>query len=242
MAFAITGDAFISTISKFHNKDLNYWNWAGFLALTHSAFPAVSFVAFASLASISSAASVAVSLFGVLLILLVVYEMLCDAFAATPIFSLSHWIENVTGLHKQKAKHFMLVLAVSWDALTLGPLLVLEARLQQWDNYMVVGIFIIFAIIVGTSLVATLSLSAKLRENHFSDTGKLAQLNFYGSFLEISVIASFAITLILEVCLDNSNMLVSLAISTSIFSVVFTANRSVLWQNAQTEASETVAE
>lgn len=239
-AFSITGDAAIFTVSKFHNKKLGFLNWAAFLAFTHGTFPALSFIIFIALASISTEVGIAVNIFGVVMISAVVYEMLCDAFATKPKFSLSGWIECQTGLHKRKAKHFTKVLAVSWDAFTLGPILIQFAKDENWNNYEVAMTFVIFAVVVGLSISAILGLSIWMRKKHFSDVGKLTKLNFYGNFFEISVISSFAVALLLGTFSTDSNILMSLLVSITIFTTVFAANKETLWKKATADAIEAI--
>lgn len=240
LGFSMAIDLFIATVSRFHDPTLNYKNWALPLALTHSAFPAISFALFWFVGNQSNNPQLILGLSGFILITIVVQEIFFEALGKKPIFDLSGFLSWLFRLNRLTSQRTMLILSVSWDALGCGAVVTGQAEAGQWSLSSTVVAFVIYGLIAGLTAGLAVHKCVEWRKSNFHDSDTLGRVNFWGVFATLSVISGFGFMSLWFAFDREANLYISMLITTTIFSFLFIVLRKKLWREAEHEAVEAI--
>jgi len=240
MGFGIAMDVFIATIAKFRDESLSWKTWTLPVTATHVLFPAFGYYLFWGLAIAFPVSKVFLGLIGFILVALFIYEVICETAGKTPVFGITTWVGNLFGFKANDTHLLIIILAVSWDALWSGPAKAAQATAGGWTNVEVGLSFIIAGLVV--ALMAELALLSAfiLRKIEFKNPISLSRFNFYGLFVELSVIGGFGILSLWNAFSNEVSLYTSIAISTTILAITFILIPS-LRKNIRAEAVETVS-
>ncbi len=114
-------DVFIATLAKYRDQTLSWKTWTIPVVFTHVSFPALGYFMFWALSSSLPVAQMILGLIGFVLVILFIYEVVCESAGTKPVFGISDWIGRKFGFREEDSRLFITILAVSWDALWSGP-------------------------------------------------------------------------------------------------------------------------
>lgn len=239
--FGLAIDLFIATLSRFRDDSLTTLNWAGALGLTHSLGPAASFALFWAIGEQYPSLQEWLGLLGALLIYLVIYEIIHEEMGRQPPISISGILSAVLPTNKQSARHFVIVMSVSWDALLCAPALIPLAEEGHWNTMQLGGAFLTFGLMAGATAYITLKVASRWRKQHFANVAQLVRYKLFGSFVALSVIGGFGIMALCVAVGADCGLLYSLTISALLMSFVFMINGKLLLRQARLEALESIS-
>jgi len=179
-------------------------------------------------------------LLGALLIFLVVYEIVHEEMGKHPTVSISSALSHLLPTSKRSARHFVIVMSVSWDALLCAPALIPLAESGDWNTVQLGGAFLVFGLMAGVTAYTTLKVASQWRTQHFSNISKLVHYKLAGSFFALSVISGFGVMAFGTALGKEFNLLSSLMVSTSFMAFIFLLNQETLRQQALLEATEAI--
>ena len=88
--------------------------------------------------------------------------------------------------------------------------------------------------------ISALLVNSLLRKKHFSDVSSLAKFNFRGTFLELTIIGSFAPFSLWAGFSNESNWYLSIVGTAIFFLIIFLLNKEALHRQALKEATESI--
>ena len=197
LGLGIAVDVAIATIVQFRQK-LTWKEWTLPITLTHILFPAFGYYLFWGFSGSNYFLTLGLGLIGTALILLFLYEALSDWIGHDIAYSVSEHITstlNRLGLHF--SKHWLLILAVSWDALLSGP--AKSAVATNWTTTEVLVSFFIAGTVVALIAEAALLVAHWLRKrlvkahDEYKNINTLVTFDVVGKFIESSVIGGFGV-------------------------------------------------
>jgi hypothetical protein len=240
MGIGIAIDVTIATLSKFRDTDLSLKTWTVPITLTHIGFPAVGYYLFWGMSETLPGTELMLGVIGFTLVALFVYEVLCEAIGVEPVFGISSFISRVFGLEEDDSRRFIAILAVSWDALWSGPAKAAQAAAGNWSNPEVFSSFFVAGLTVAVIAQLALIAAKQLRRINFKNTKGLARFNFYGKFVELSVIGGFGV-LSLWQGLGHGNLYQSIGISAVVLGIVFISFHKQMLRGELEEAADAIS-
>ena len=222
MGLGVAIDVFIATIVQFKDTSLSWKSWTLPVTLTHIAFPAVGYFLFWNLATLLPFAQTVLGIIGFVLVALFMYEVICEAAGATPVFGISQTISSIFKYSQNDARLFIAILAVSWDALWSGPAKAAQATAGNWNEYQVVLSFAIAGLVVAIVAESALFFARYLRRRRFDNPYTLAQCNILGTYFELSVIGGFGVLSLWQAFSDNATLYQSISIAALFLIITFT--------------------
>lgn len=235
-------DLGILTLSRFQDESLNKLNWAIPLGLTHSLLPALGYYIFWALGKDNPDLQSWLSLFGALLIYLVIYEIIHEEIGKETKVSLSGTLSFLLSLlvptSKKSTQHFVMLMAVSWDALLCAPTLIPQAG--NWDLAQIISAFVVFGLIAGATAFITLKIASRWRKQHFHNVTQLVHYKIRGSFLGLTVLGVFGILALSSAFGIEDNYFYSIISSIVIMFLVFLTNWKLFRNQAYLEAEESI--
>ncbi len=234
-------DLFIATLSRFRDDSLTTLNWASALGLTHGLGPAASFALFWAIGEQYPSLQEWLGLLGALLIYLVIYEIIHEEMGRQPVVSLSGILSAVLPTSKQSARHFVIVMSVSWDALLCAPALIPLAEEGHWGMAKLGGAFLTFGFMAGATAYITLKVASQWRIQHFANVAQLVRYKLFGSFVALSVIGGFGVMAFCVTVGADCGLLYSLTISMLLMFFIFIINGKLLLRQARLEALESIS-
>ena len=239
MGLGVAIDVSLATLTKFNDKTLSWRTWTIPVTFTHTAFPAIGYFLFWSTSASFPAIKTLLGITGFVLVALFVYEVICESINAKPVFGISEQISKLFGFSRDDARITIAVLAVSWDALWSGPAKAAQATTGAWSTTEVIVSFFITGLVV--AIIAELSLFATslLRKKRFSNIYTFTEFSIMGKYMELSVIGGFGILSLLHVFTDQADIYVSIAVSSVLILIAFSATIRRHW-NAQINESKEI--
>ncbi|MCD5381049.1 MAG: hypothetical protein LR008_00555 [Candidatus Pacebacteria bacterium] len=249
---SIAVDVLLATIVQFHNLNLSLKSWVIPITLTHAVFPIVGYFIFWQAGQDASELIIfSLGFIGFVFVSLLIYEIFCEHIDSKPKLSishlLSHLIEYVCGLLGYKvdfdshnAKGLVRVLAVSWDALWIGPAIASNAKVGDWSNLEVLLSFLVFAFIVALVAYATFGFATWLREIKFHNEVKLARYLCFGIIAELSVIGGFGVLSLASGLHIDINLYESIVWSALIIIFISMIYRNDIYDNSIIEARSAI--
>ncbi len=238
---SLSVDLFVATLSRFRDDSLTALNWAGALGLTHGLGPAASFALFWAIGAQFPNLQGWLGLLGALLIYLVIYEIVHEEMGKQPAISISGILSTILPTSKQSARHFIIVMSVSWDALLCAPALIPLAEGARWNAVQLGGAFLTFGLMAGATAYVTLQVASRWRKQHFANVEQLVRYKVLGSFVALSVIGGFGIMALSAAFGEDFALLPSVAVSTVLMFFVFMSNRKLMLRQAHLEAQEAIS-
>jgi hypothetical protein len=234
IGISITIDVFIVTLSKFRNATLSIKNWTIPLTFLHVILLMIGYFSFWWIAETYPETETVLNLFAFGLIALLIYEIICESIDIKPVFGISSWLSKIISLSKDTSKHFVAIIAISLDAFSCGPAMSTEAIDNDWSFIEISLSFLIIGITVAAFTQLALVGAWLFRKIEFHDTKKLTYLNFYGKYIELSVIGGFGILPLWKstgLFLSEVSLLSSILISSLVIIVVFIFINERLFRN-----------
>jgi hypothetical protein len=222
MGLGVAIDVFIATVAKFKDESLSWKSWTLPVTLTHVLFPAVGYFLFYNLSTAFPFAHTALGSLGFILVALFVYEVICEAAGKEPVFGISKMIGSIFSFAEDGARTFIVILAVSWDALWSGPAKAAQATAGNWTDFQVGLSFAIAGIVVALTAELALWCARRLRTKRFSNPYSLAQFNIIGTFVELSVIGGFGVLSLWHVFNPSVSLYQSISLTSLVLIVIFT--------------------
>ena len=240
MGIGVAIDVLIATVVKFNDSSLSWKNWTLPVTITHTLFPAVGYFLFWFTSESFPAIKIILGVTGFVLVLLFIYEVICESINTEPVFGISDWIGKKIGFSKGAAGVFVAVLAVSWDALWSGPAKAAQATAGNWTGLEVALSFLIAGLVV--AIVAELALvsSSLLKKYKFHNIESLTRFNLVGKYFELTVIGGFGFLSLWNAFSDTADLYISIAISGSILLITFLILSPSLHKNELIEAKEAI--
>lgn len=194
MGLGIAVDVAIATIARFRDASMNFRNWAVPVALSHIMLPALGYYGWWFLGQQFESLGLLLGLLAFGLIAVFLYEAICEWLDAKPLVSLeplTAWLFK--GADDSSRGRFIMIMAVSMDALWSGPAKAAQAESGQWTPMEVFASFFIAGAVV--AIVAGLSLLAAkgLRRSSFNDTNRMAKYLVGGKYVEATILFSFGL-------------------------------------------------
>ena len=236
MGLGVGVDVFIATLAKYRDKNLSWKTWTIPVVFTHVSFPAFGYFMFWALSTSLPVAQAILGLFGFILVLLFVYEVICESAGIEPIFGISDWIGQKFGFKEDDSRLLITVLAVSWDALWSGPAKSAQATAGAWATSEVILSFLIAGLVVAVVAELALFLAYFLRRRNFKNPVSITRFTIVGKYLELSVIGGFGVLSIWNGFSNNANLYHAIAISSLIILAIFIAIMQPLWRQQIKEA------
>ncbi|KXJ99803.1 MAG: hypothetical protein UZ19_OD1000301 [Parcubacteria bacterium OLB19] len=240
MGFGIAIDVTIATLSKFRDNDLSLKTWTVPITITHVVFPAIGYYFFWGMGVWLPSLQMILGIIGFLLVALFIYEVMCESMGTEPVFGISSFIAKFFGLEEDDSRRFVAILAVSWDALWSGPAKSAQADAGNWTNNEVFLSFFVAGLAVAIIAQVALGIAFLLRKVKFHNPESLARFNFWGKFVELSVIGGFGVLSLWHGLIDGGNLYISIIIASAIMFLVFTKYRKNLIESEMSEAQEAV--
>ncbi len=240
MGIGISIDITIATLSKFRDLSLSLKTWTLPLSLTHIVFPALGYFVFWIVGEKFPSLNLILGLLGFILVFLLVYEVVCESIGIKPKVGISQGLSDLFGFSPSDSRRYVAVLAVSWDALLSGPAQAAQATAGDWSTAQVTVSFFVAGLTVATVSQSALFSAKFLRKVNFSNAYALAQFNFWGKFIELSVIGGFGFLSLFQGVLGQGNLYTSILVSGWAMTLVFFRYQSELIENALIEAEESV--
>lgn len=179
-------------------------------------------------------------LIGFVLVALFIYEVIYETAGETPVFGITTWLGSRFGFKENDTRLLIIILAVSWDALWSGPAKAAQATAGSWTSVEVGLSFIIAGLVVALMAELALLSAFMLRRIEFKNPISLSRFNFYGLFVELSVIGGFGILSLWNTFHNDVSLYTSIALSATILLIIFTLLPS-LRKNIRAEAVETLS-
>lgn len=237
-------DLGILTLSRFQDESLNKLNWAVPLGLTHSILPALGYYFFWALGKNNPDLESWLSLFGALLIYLVIYEIIHEEMGKETRVSLSGTLSFLLSLlvptSKESTRHFVMLMAVSWDAFLCAPTLIPQAVAGNWNLAQIIGAFVAFGLIAGVTAYGTLNIASRWRKQHFHNAEQLVHYKIRGSFLGLTVLGVFGILALSSAFGIEGNYFYSIILSTGLMFLIFATNWKLFRDQAYLEAEKSI--
>lgn len=240
MGFGIAIDVTIATLSKFRDSDLSLKTWTVPITITHVVFPAIGYYFFWGMGVWMPSLHTILGIIGFLLVALFVYEVMCESIGKEPIFGISSFIAKFFGLEENDSRRFVAILAVSWDALWSGPAKAAQADAGNWTTNEVFLSFFVAGLAVAIIAQLALGIAFLLRKIQFHDSMMLAKFNFWGKYIELSVIGGFGTLSLWNGLLGNGNLYIAISITFIMMTIVFAKYREKLLNNELAEAEESI--
>jgi hypothetical protein len=232
MGAGIAIDVTFATLAKFHDTNLSFRNWTLPITTTHILFPAFGYFVFWGVAEVLPWLRPFLGITGGILVALLVYEMIAEEADLEPVIAISHGISKLLPISTDHTRHFMAVLAVSWDALLSGPAMAAQAKAAAWDTTEVVGAIIIAGLVVALIAESSLKFTLYLRSFRTHDIRRIAHFNFWGRYAEWSVIGGFGILSFWEAGAENGNLYWSVLIAAGLVGICFILFHKELMESA----------
>lgn len=221
MGGGIAIDVTFATLTKFHDTNLSFRNWTLPIATTHILFPALGYFVFWGVAEMLPWLHPILGVAGGALVALLVYEMIAEDAEFEPVFAISRTVSSIFPIEESGSRHFMAVLAVSWDALLSGPAMAAQANAANWNNGEVVGAILIAGVVVAAIAEGSLAFTLWLRTKRSHDIRRIAHFNFWGRYAELSVISGFGVLSFWHAGSGEGNLYQSLLIAACIVGVPY---------------------
>jgi len=238
IGLGISIDCAIGTIARFRNSDLSFKNWTLPIATVHIFLLIIGYYVFWEIAEGTHILKTFIGFLGFALVSLLIYEMFCESIGKKAIFNISENLSGLLGIEANNSKKLITIIAVSLDALLCGPAMAIQAEISTWTNIMVISSILIAGLIVALATQFVLFCSRKMRERNFSNIFLLAKINFYGKYLEFSIIGGFGIFPLWYIITNNDNLFVGILISSLLMLILFTMFNKELKQNEVMEYKE----
>lgn len=240
MGFGIAIDVTLATLAKFRDGDLSFRNWTSPITGTHVIFPAVGYYLFWGLSQTFPAVEMVLGLFGFTLVFLFVYEVVCNSAGLKPIFGISSYVSDLIGFDEDSTRRSLAILAVSWDALWSGPAKAAQALAGGWSTNEVIFSFLVAGLAVAVIAQLALYAAHRLRAVNFDNANSLARFNFYGKYVELSVIGGFGVLSLSQGFNLGLNLYQAILAAAVVLGIAFIALRAQLMANDLEEAGEAV--
>lgn len=253
IGISISIDVLIATVSQFHNRSLNIKSWVIPITLTHTIFLAIGYLLFWQAGKgASETTTFILGLTGASFISLLIYEIFCEHINCKPKFSISYSFSNFieklcrqlgynVDFNNRNASGFVRVLAISWDALWIGPAIASNAKIGEWGDLSVLMSFIISGSIVAIVSYSALLIIAQLRKINFHNDSKMAHYLVFGIITELSVIGGFGILSLGHGLNMDINIYQSILSSFFIMTVIAALYYDDFYTNSSKEAEEAIS-
>lgn len=237
MGIGLAIDVAIATLSRFHDKDLSFWSWTAPITIAHIVLAAFGYYLFWFAAELLPWLLPILGIMGFTLVMLFIYEILTEALGGESRFSISHFICCSFGIQPESSQRFIVIVAVSWDALLSGPAMAAQATAAAWTKTEVLFSFIVAGVVVALIAEGALWLATRFRNNNFHDVESLAKLTYRGTFLELSVIGGFGLLSLWYGLTKAGNLYVAIVVSSALLTLFFLKNHNRIMSEKRREAA-----
>jgi hypothetical protein len=240
MGIGVGIDVFIATLVKYRDRALSWKTWTIPVVITHVSFPAIGYFMFWALSTSLPIAQAILGVTGFILVILFLYEVICESAGFEPKFGISAWIGSKFGFAENDTRLFITVLVVSWDALWSGPAKAAQANAGNWDSGEVVLSFVIAGLVVAIIAELALMLAFLLRKRNFKNPISISKFTIFGKYLEMSVIGGFGVLSLWNSFSASADLYYSIVISAGVMLIIFSLILGSLWRVQIREARAAV--
>ncbi|MEP6341016.1 hypothetical protein, partial [Parasphingorhabdus sp.] len=194
MGLGIAIDVAIATVARFRDNTMTFKSWTLPVALTHILLPAFGYYGWWFLGQQFEGLGLILGLLAFAMIAVFVYEAICEWIGAKPIVSLeplTNWIFR--NADQQSRGRFVMIMAVSMDALWSGPAKAAQAASGQWSPFEVFVSFFIAGVVVAVVAQVSLLAAFALRRSSFSNNHHLAIYLVGGKYFEATILFAFGL-------------------------------------------------
>ena len=220
IGISLSIDVVLWAITKFHDKRLDWRSCTMPITVLHVVFLAVGYGLFWGSGTVFPEIASFLSIVCFILVALLVYEKICESIDHEPWFSISGLVSRCTRLERHVSSQYIAALAVSWDALVIGPSLTDLSTVAHWTFVEGAVCLLVIGIVIALITQGTLLLSSLLNHTEFSAL-TLSRLFRYGTMMELSVIGGFGILSLWHGLSDTGNLTVCILLSTTLMIIVW---------------------
>jgi len=194
MGLGIAIDVAIATISRFRDQTMTFRSWTLPVTVSHVLLPAFGYYGWWFLAHSFHGLGVILGLTAFGLIFVFLYETFCGWVGLVPKISLRPLTDvALNRIDARAGGRFIMILAVSMDALWSGPAKAAQAESGGWTSMEVFASFFIAGIVVAVVAELSLLIALLLNRVDFRDANVLAGSLVMGKYVEVSVLFAFGL-------------------------------------------------
>lgn len=220
IGISLSIDVVLWAITQFYDQRLDWRSCTMPITVLHVMFLAVGYGLFWGSGTVFPEIASFLSVVCFLLVALLVYEKTCESIESEPRFSISGLISSHTNLERHVSSQYIAALAVSWDALVIGPSLTDLSTVAQWTFIEGAVCLLVIGIIIALITQGTLLLSTFFNHTEFSAL-TLSRLFRYGTMMGLSVVGGFGILSLWHGLSDSGNLTVCILLSTTFMIIVW---------------------
>lgn len=242
MGLGIAVDVAIATVARFRDRSMTFKNWTLPVSLAHIVLPAFGYYSWWYLGHEFQGLAFILGLVAFSMITVFIYESICE-WADLPVrlslAPLTDWIFQ--RLEDDSKGKYIVILAVSLDALWSGPAKAAQAQSAHWTPMEVFVSFFIAGAVVAMVAELALLLAYKLRSVNFSNSNSLARYLVIGKYAEATVLFSFGLLSLWNAFaywIGLGNLTYSMVVSAALMLIVWTAIWNRLFSTQATELQE----
>lgn len=194
MGLGIAVDVAIATLARFRDSSMSFSNWTLPVSATHILLPAFGYYGWWFLGQQFQGLGLILGLLAFSMIAVFIYGSICEWVDAEPIVSLeplTDWLFKSADEHSRG--RFVMIMAVSMDALWSGPAKAAQAESGQWTPLEVFVSFFIAGAVVAIVAELSLLVAMALRRSSFSNNRRLATYLVGGKYLEATILFAFGL-------------------------------------------------